>query len=114
MKVPAPAQQAGLREPQASWTIESSARFRDPFMPDALRDSSNRLLQAAKAAGPVIAVAESCTAGLLCQGLADAEGAGTQFEFNYGDLGRDAVRARAVADALQALTDTVAAVSAAA
>ena len=149
-------------------------------MRDALRDPANRLLRAAHAAGLTVAVAESCTAGLLCQVLADAEGAGTQFaggfitytkaqktaalgvpaallaaktavcrevasamaegvllasaasaaasitgvvksgtatrafEFNYGDLGRDAVRERAVADALQALTDTVTAVSAAA
>ena len=46
-------------------------------MDDALQKLSVELLANAKARALRIAVAESCTAGLLCQYLADAEGAGT-------------------------------------
>jgi nicotinamide-nucleotide amidase len=160
---------------------------------------ANAVLTAAQAADIAVAAAESCTAGLLCQALADAEGAATcfaggfvtytkaqktavlgvapsliaektavcrevalamaegalrvsaaqatvaitgvagpqpdedgnpvgrvciavaragrpgrAFERNYGDLGRDDLRRRAVADALTALRDMVAATSRAA
>ena len=160
---------------------------------------ATRLLEQAKQAGLTIVTAESCTAGLLCQVLSDAEGAAEHFhggfvtytkahktcalgvpgdvlqeqgavcatvaramaegalrrstagisaaitgvagpapdedgnpvgrvciaiarrgsptrdlERHYGDIGRDAVRRRAVADALQALSDAAASLLAAA
>jgi nicotinamide-nucleotide amidase len=48
-------------------------------MDDVLRKPADRLLAEAARAGLTIAVAESCTAGLLCQALSDAEGASAQF-----------------------------------
>jgi nicotinamide-nucleotide amidase len=168
-------------------------------MPEDLNKLANTLLQRAKQAGVTIIVAESCTAGMMSQVLADAEGASRYFhggfvtytkeqktrslgvsaavlreqgavngevaramaegalgrssagisaaitgvagpepdedgnpvgricmavavrgrparcfERNYGDIGRDAVRQRAVADALIAMTEALGTVSAAA
>ncbi len=168
-------------------------------MPKDLQELANTLLQRAKQAGVTVIVAESCTAGLMSQVLADAEGASQYFhggfvtytkeqktralavsaarlraqgavngevaralaegalarsaagvsaaitgvagpepdedgnpvgricmavavrgrpvrcsERNYGDIGRDAIRKRAVADALTAMTEALASVSAAA
>lgn len=40
---------------------------------------ANEVLRAATAANIAVAAAESCTAGMLCQALADAEGASTAF-----------------------------------
>src|SRR4051794_22675764 len=48
-------------------------------MDDALTKRADRLLADAKRAGLTLAVAESCTGGLLCQVLSDAEGASAQF-----------------------------------
>src|SRR3954454_4980038 len=48
-------------------------------MDDALTKRADRLLADAKRAGLAGAVAESCTGGLLCQVLSDAEGASAQF-----------------------------------
>ena len=44
-------------------------------MQDELTALANDLLRRAKAANAAIVVAESCTAGLMCQVLSDAEGA---------------------------------------
>jgi nicotinamide-nucleotide amidase len=44
-----------------------------------LRTLANNVLRAAKVANIAVAAAESCTAGLLCQVLADAEGASLWF-----------------------------------
>ena len=78
------------------------------------------LASAASAAASITGVAgpepdeDGNPVGRVCIAVARRGTATRAFEFNYGDLGRDAVRERAVADALQALTDTVTAVSAAA
>src|ERR1043165_6042734 len=48
-------------------------------MDDALRTLANRLLAEAARARLAIVVAESCTGGLLCSILSDAEGASVQF-----------------------------------
>jgi nicotinamide-nucleotide amidase len=164
-----------------------------------LRKLADALIKRAKEAGLGIVTAESCTAGLMCQVLSDAEGAGqafhggfvtytkehkscalgvpemllhekgavcgevaramaegalkhskagisaaitgvagpepdedgnpvgrvcigiarrglptSEFERHYPDVGRDAIRQRAVADALKAMTEALASVSAAA
>lgn len=166
---------------------------------DELKTQADALIKRAKKAGLGIVTAESCTAGLMCQVLSDAEGASQAFhggfvtytkqhkrcalgvpeallrdkgavcaevaramaegalkhseagisaaitgvagpepdedgnpvgrvciavarrgfptrdiERNYPDVGRDAIRERAVADALRAMTEALAAVSAAA
>jgi nicotinamide-nucleotide amidase len=44
-----------------------------------LKALANDVLRAARAANIAVAAAESCTAGLLCQVLADAEGASLSF-----------------------------------
>jgi nicotinamide-nucleotide amidase len=52
--------------------------------------------------------------GRVCIAVARARCPGRAFERNYGNPGRDALRKLAVADALRALRDTVAAGSRAA
>jgi nicotinamide-nucleotide amidase len=52
--------------------------------------------------------------GRVCLAVARRGSAARSFERNYGDIGRDAIRERAVADALEALSSVVASVSAAA
>ena len=80
-------------------------------MRDALPDSANRLLRAAKIIG--IARAEpdedGNPVGRVCIAVARKGFVACALEFDYGDLGRDAV-----ADALRALTGTVTAMCAAA
>src|SRR3954451_23607488 len=57
----------------------SRSLCREHRMDDALTKRADRLLADAKRAGLAVAVAESCTGGLLCQVLSDAEGASAQF-----------------------------------
>ncbi len=52
--------------------------------------------------------------GRVCIAVARRGGPTRDFEKNYGDLGREAIRERAVADALRALADVAASTSAAA
>ncbi len=52
--------------------------------------------------------------GRVCIAVVRREMAARDFEKSYGDIGRDEIRKRAVADALRALTDAAASVSAAA
>lgn len=54
------------------------------------------------------------TVGRVCIAVARRGAAARDFERHYPDEGRDAIRARAVADALEAMTEELAAVSAAA
>jgi nicotinamide-nucleotide amidase len=74
-------------------------------------------LSAAQAAAAITGVAgpepdeDGNPVGRVCIAVARAGGPGRAFEHNYGDLGRDRLRRRAVADALLALRDMVAAVS---
>lgn len=48
-----------------------------------LRELANTLIRRAQQAGVTIVVAESCTAGLLCQVLSDAEGAAETFHGGF-------------------------------
>jgi nicotinamide-nucleotide amidase len=52
-------------------------------MHEDLEKLANRLLQQAKRAGLTIIAAESCTAGLLCQMLSNAEGAADHFHGGF-------------------------------
>jgi nicotinamide-nucleotide amidase len=52
-------------------------------MNEDLEKLANRLLQQAKRAGLTIVAAESCTAGLLCQMLSNAEGAADHFHGGF-------------------------------
>jgi nicotinamide-nucleotide amidase len=52
-------------------------------MPETLTALANDLMRRAKAAGVTIVVAESCTAGMMCQVLSDAEGAADSFHGGF-------------------------------
>ena len=52
-------------------------------MSDDLRKLADSVLKTAKQAGLTIVTAESCTAGLMCQVLSDAEGASVQFHGGF-------------------------------
>jgi nicotinamide-nucleotide amidase len=52
-------------------------------MGEALNELANALLGQARHAGLTIVTAESCTAGLLCQVLSDAEGAAEHFHGGF-------------------------------
>ena len=52
-------------------------------MPEELSKLANKLLEQAKLADVTVIVAESCTAGMLCQTLADAEGAADYFHGGF-------------------------------
>jgi nicotinamide-nucleotide amidase len=66
------------QEPGAGSVIEPCDCEIRIMHPD-LKILANDVLRAAEAANVAVAAAESCTAGLLCQVLADAEGASTWF-----------------------------------
>ena len=52
-------------------------------MQETLSKLANDLMRHAKAAGVTIVVAESCTAGMMCQVLSDAEGAADSFHGGF-------------------------------
>ena len=52
--------------------------------------------------------------GRVCIAVARSGQPVRDFEYDYGDIGRDTIRQRAVADALRALSEAAASVSAAA
>jgi nicotinamide-nucleotide amidase len=70
-------------------------------MSDDLRKLADSVLKTAKQAGLTIVTAESCTAGLMCQVLSDAEGASVQFHGGFVTYTKEhKVRALGVSDHL--------------
>lgn len=56
---------------------------RDFCLPEELVEAARRVVEANRAAGKRIAVAESCTAGLVCAALTEIEGSSDVFEAGF-------------------------------
>ena len=56
---------------------------RDTILPDELVDFARQVIEANRAAGKRIAVAESCTAGLVCAALTEIPGSSDVFEAGF-------------------------------
>jgi len=67
-----------------------SEETRDFCLPEELVEAARRVVEANRAAGRKIAVAESCTAGLVCAALTEVAGSSDVFEAGFVTYSNDA------------------------